>query len=886
MPALAVEGLTKERLAASVLNDHADVLTASLAGGDVLTWNAGTGRWVNQAAGAPGAHALVGASHTVTGLTTGHVLTALSATTFGFAAPTSPAHAMLSTTHSDSTVGTVARGDLITGQGASPTWGRLAKGTASQLLRMDGAGTDVVWASGAALTKTDDTNVTLTLGGTPTTALLAAASLTLGWTGTLADGRIASASTWNAKQTGNANLTSLAGLSYASASFVTMTAAGTFGLDTTTYAVAGAPPTAHTHDASSGLTGTTLSATVVTSSLTTVGTIGSGIWNAGAVTSSGIIESTNNANAAFRASRAGGATLNVYSGTGSTHQWDVYLSGANLRFGDNTGGGVAQFDQDITSNGGISGTTGAFSDNSGCGALRFTGGTYNDIVPAALFRVLNYGCTLTNLSLTQAGALTLAAGITCTTGHFDGLLTADLGLTVTTGQVLTVGSLGVFDGNATAPTADQFLVWSGGASKWQARSVITSTQSGVVVSSASVWSGTSVQYVNTSPTLSGTPAGGTPAKAEVTPQYLATIVDMSATTLPISGGTLTAVYDVQYSTNGGSSWSGTLTTTSSTIVHSSLTAGSSYTYQYRVRGGTTGNWSTISTAVSPLVRPEVAAFGLVLANQIAVQNLAALSANVGLLTAGTMQDATTSPLYGIKLAGSWTGGTPSVAYVDFTATGTNAFIHHAGLDLLGNGTAKFYGLIDCATTVLTGSTTRSVYVHPTYPTSYASATIYGVDIVGALSWSTGYETVTELTGLHIAMSANGYSQNGLTRYAGIHIGVLDYTALSAVYEIGGLFIDGFSKSTSYAYGIKVGDVAGSGAYYYAIYTGLGDVRFGGAFGCNGATPRSAATVGAAAPAGGTGTAAGGYNTAANRNALITLVNNIRTALINNGIAVN
>lgn len=37
----------------------------------------------------------------------------------------------------------------------------------------------------AALTKTDDTNVTLTLGGSPTTALVNAASLTLGWTGTL-----------------------------------------------------------------------------------------------------------------------------------------------------------------------------------------------------------------------------------------------------------------------------------------------------------------------------------------------------------------------------------------------------------------------------------------------------------------------------------------------------------------------------------------------------------------------------------------------------------------------------------------------------------------------------------------------------------------------------
>jgi hypothetical protein len=40
--------------------------------------------------------------------------------------------------------------------------------------------------TGAALTKTDDTNVTLTLAGSPTTALVNAASLTLGWTGQLA----------------------------------------------------------------------------------------------------------------------------------------------------------------------------------------------------------------------------------------------------------------------------------------------------------------------------------------------------------------------------------------------------------------------------------------------------------------------------------------------------------------------------------------------------------------------------------------------------------------------------------------------------------------------------------------------------------------------------
>jgi len=43
--------------------------------------------------------------------------------------------------------------------------------------------------SGAALTKVDDTNIALTLGGTPTTALLAPVSVTVGWTGTLSIAR-------------------------------------------------------------------------------------------------------------------------------------------------------------------------------------------------------------------------------------------------------------------------------------------------------------------------------------------------------------------------------------------------------------------------------------------------------------------------------------------------------------------------------------------------------------------------------------------------------------------------------------------------------------------------------------------------------------------------
>lgn len=105
----------------------------------------------------------------------------------------------------------------------------IAAGTTAQYWRGDKTWQNfptIPTVTPSALTKTDDTNVTLSLGGTPNTALLQGVSLTLGWTGTLADSRIASASTWNSKIGGS-------GLANQIAYF---TATGTIGsLDTATY---------------------------------------------------------------------------------------------------------------------------------------------------------------------------------------------------------------------------------------------------------------------------------------------------------------------------------------------------------------------------------------------------------------------------------------------------------------------------------------------------------------------------------------------------------------------------------------------------------------------------------------------------------------------------
>lgn len=79
---------------------------------------------------------------------------------------------------------------FATGYGIPP----LMTGNAGRFLTTNGttmswvniAGTDI---TGAALTETDDTNVTMTLGGTPATALLRSVSMSLGWAGQLAVSR-------------------------------------------------------------------------------------------------------------------------------------------------------------------------------------------------------------------------------------------------------------------------------------------------------------------------------------------------------------------------------------------------------------------------------------------------------------------------------------------------------------------------------------------------------------------------------------------------------------------------------------------------------------------------------------------------------------------------
>lgn len=129
--------------------------TSAFADGDVLWYNpAVTGGFTKTKPSAPNVKVQMAA--------------VISATNNGTILIRVNAGSVLGGTDSNVQFGTLADKDFIQYDSALQYWKNVAPG---------------------ALTKTDDTNVTLTLGGTPSMALLAATSLTLGWTGQLSVAR-------------------------------------------------------------------------------------------------------------------------------------------------------------------------------------------------------------------------------------------------------------------------------------------------------------------------------------------------------------------------------------------------------------------------------------------------------------------------------------------------------------------------------------------------------------------------------------------------------------------------------------------------------------------------------------------------------------------------
>ena len=118
----------------------------------------------------------------------GVAVTTFSAGTTGFTPNSATSGAVtlagtLITSNGGTGLSSYTAGDLIY-YASGTAFTKLAIGASGRFL--SSTGTAPQWNAPAALTETDDTNVTLTLGGSPSTALLNAVSMTLGWTGQLA----------------------------------------------------------------------------------------------------------------------------------------------------------------------------------------------------------------------------------------------------------------------------------------------------------------------------------------------------------------------------------------------------------------------------------------------------------------------------------------------------------------------------------------------------------------------------------------------------------------------------------------------------------------------------------------------------------------------------
>ena len=277
--------------------------------------------------------------------------------------------------------------------------------------------------------------------------------------------------------------------------------------------------------------------------------------------------------------------------------------------------------------------------------------------------------------LTTVGATVLQLGgnqtLACTFDGADTILAGDL----------TIGSLGTFD-STSAPSTDFILRYNG--SKWVSLYLHTQFLAGDGVSQIN-GDGTTSAFVYSNPSLSGSPSPYPSVAPVITASHKSIKIDMSAYTL---GATETFV--LEYSIDGGAYTGNAIVSTGTQVVHATLTPGSTYAYKYKIRGGTATPFSPASSAINPLNDSSAQAFGIVLAADVVATNLAAISADIGDISAGQIRNAANTK--GVLLSGSLPGGWTQ--YIDFVATGANPFIKHDKFELWADGTAIFKGQID------------------------------------------------------------------------------------------------------------------------------------------------------------------------------------------------
>ncbi|KKN39145.1 hypothetical protein LCGC14_0746150 [marine sediment metagenome] len=350
--------------------------------------------------------------------------------------------------------------------------------------------------------------------------------------------------------------------------------------------------------------------------------------------------------------------------------------------------------------------------------------------------------------LTTVGATVLQLGgnqtLACTFDGADTILAGDL----------TIGSLGTFD-STSAPSTDFILRYNG--SKWVSAYLHTQFFAGDGVSQIN-GDGTTSAFVYSNPSLSGAPSPNPSVAPVITASHKSIKIDMSAYTL---GATETFV--LEYSIDGGAYTGNAIVSTGTQVVHATLTPGSTYAYKYKIRGGTATPFSPASSAINPLNDSSAQTFGIVLAAQVVATNLAAISADIGIITAGQMRDSTN--VYGINLGGA--GGIPGGwnaginfentavdgmnRYVNFyegASGGLDSFIKHELFDLKHDGTALFQGQLDITSAQVVQTLANFHIVLRDPDVAHGMTSLVDTDVLGTIGFQGSLVGGLNILGFH------------------------------------------------------------------------------------------------------------------------------------------
>lgn len=184
-------GLTRGGTAASLVASNGGVVYSTASAMAILAGTATAGQILRSGSSAApswstSSYPATSAAGTILASATANTITASATPTLGVSGTTLGTLTLAGNTSGSVLITPQAAAGTVTLTLPNTTGTIAASATAPITLNTT---TGAIGITGSALTKTDDTNVTLTLGGTPATALLVAASLTLGWTGLLAVSR-------------------------------------------------------------------------------------------------------------------------------------------------------------------------------------------------------------------------------------------------------------------------------------------------------------------------------------------------------------------------------------------------------------------------------------------------------------------------------------------------------------------------------------------------------------------------------------------------------------------------------------------------------------------------------------------------------------------------